>query len=744
MKRRLLSSLIGLFLAVPLVVLGASPTANASDGVDLSGSYTYTIDPVAGRVHVKVELAISNHDVSTRGTYYCYNGFYLPVPAMATNFVNTQNSGRTRPVPTKPYEDETDFFLAQIDFTCISYNQSTRVTLTYDLVGMDPRSENPYRSNPAYVAFDAYGIGLAGQISVSIVAPESFSIETLDSTWAQSTAGGFTTYTKSDITEEQFGVFVAARDDSALASTEVTTDDGDEFTVLAWPGDTAWSEFATLQITKGVPELETLIGQKWPIDLPVDVREAYSPYLYGYAGWFSALDKEIEIGEELDQEVMLHELSHAWFNKDWFKERWLSEGFAQVYSNMAVDELDGNPFLPDPVSPTDPGKVTLNTWSAPDFSTNGTDDRERYGYNTAFSVVKKIVDEVGIEKMREVLALVESGEVVYVGDGTPEDLSLITDWKRFLDLVEIIGGSEDAAALMEKYVITGSDKHLLEDRTEARDLYFALEEHGDEWAPPLAVRREMGSWSFTKATPLMEDAEAVLLLRDELDRLVAEADATYSGDLEAAYESARVNLDDVPAAVQAQIDSAQVLLDAVNAEGGSHGVFGTIGLIGTDLQAMLDEDREAFAAGDLATAEAKSQQVLDTVEGETTDGLIRVGIAVGVLLLLVGIVLFIRRRKRRAARRAEEAAAAEAAALELAATTVFDEEGNPVPAPAAEFTAPEFPGEFTAPAPEFTAPAPEFSAPEPSAPDVAAPAVAAPEPAAPEPAAPEFPGPDTQ
>ena len=114
-------------------------------------------------------------------------------------------------------------------------------------------------------------IGLAGQISVSIVAPESFSIETLDSTWAQSTAGGFTTYTKSEITEEQFGGFVAARDDSARASTEVTTDDGDEFTVLAWPGDTAWSEFATLQITKGVPELETLIGQKWPIDLPGDM-----------------------------------------------------------------------------------------------------------------------------------------------------------------------------------------------------------------------------------------------------------------------------------------------------------------------------------------------------------------------------------------------------------------------------------------------------------------------------------------
>lgn len=661
MKRRLISSVLVLLVALPLTVIGGAPAAHAADGVDLTGSYTYTIDPAAGLVHVKVELAVSNHDVSTRGTYWCYNGFYLPVPAMATNFVNTQSNGNTKPVPTKPWEGETEFFLAQIDHTCISYNQSTRLTFTYDLVGMTPRSENPYRSNPAYVAFDAYGIGLAGNVTVAIVAPESFSIETLDSTWATTTAGGFTTYTKTDITQDEFGVFVAARDDSALTSTEVATDDGDEFNVLSWPGDTEWSEFVTTQITEGVPELEALIGQPWPIDEPVDVREAFSPYLYGYAGWFSAVDNEIEIGEDLDQEVMLHEMSHAWFNKNWFKERWLSEGFAQVYSNMAVDDLDGNPFLPDPVLPSDPGKVTLNDWSAPDFATNGTDDRERYGYNAAYSVVKKIVDEVGIEKMKEVLALVDSGETVYAGDVTREDWNLITDWKRFLDLVEIVGGSEDAAALVEKYVLAARDRHLLDDREAAREVYLALEEHGGEWAPPLVIRRRMGSWSFDTVTAIIEEAEAALDLRDQLDTLVAEADATYPAALEATYEAEKSNLKATSEAIQTQIDSAQVLLDAVHAEGGSHGVFGTIGLIGTDLEGMLDDARAAFAEGDLDTAAEKSQQVMDAVETETTDGLIRVGIALGAILFITILVLFIRRRRRAAhLEPADEQAAANA------------------------------------------------------------------------------------
>ncbi len=49
---------------------------------------------------------------------------------------------------------------------------------------------------------------------------------------------------------------------------------------------------------------------------PYDIVEAYSPYLYGYAGWFEPVERRIVIGEDLDPSVVLHELAHGWFNGD--------------------------------------------------------------------------------------------------------------------------------------------------------------------------------------------------------------------------------------------------------------------------------------------------------------------------------------------------------------------------------------------------------------------------------------------
>ena len=53
--------------------------------------------------------------------------------------------------------------------------------------------------------------------------------------------------------------------------------------------------------------------------------ETASPYLYGYAGWYMPFESVIEVGDELDQHVMLHELAHIWFNDDLFEGRWINE-----------------------------------------------------------------------------------------------------------------------------------------------------------------------------------------------------------------------------------------------------------------------------------------------------------------------------------------------------------------------------------------------------------------------------------
>jgi hypothetical protein len=353
----------------------------------------------------------------------------------------------------------------------------------------------------------------------------------------------------------------------------------------------------------------------------------------------------------LDQEVVLHELSHAWFSDDWFSERWLSEGLAQVYSNLAVDELDGSPVLPDPIDADDPGKVRLNEWNDPLF-TDGADEVEAYGYNAAHSIVKKIVEEVGVDTMREVFAAVDDRTEVYVGDAPPDSRAGAADWRRFLDLVEVLGGSETARDLFEKYVVTDSQAAQLEERDEARTQYTAVAERGDEWAPPIVVRTRMEAWSFGIATESMAVADAVLDLRDELDDRAEQLDATYPDTFEADYEAVEKGFDDVTAELQEQIDTADLVIAATAAEAQDDGILATIGLWGTDLPAELAIATEAFSAGDHDVARASAATVTDTLATADDVGTGRVlwavgGLALFVLLVVLLVVMVRRRRWRR-------------------------------------------------------------------------------------------------
>ena len=48
--------------------------------------------------------------------------------------------------------------------------------------------------------------------------------------------------------------------------------------------------------------IEAAIGLPWPADDSFEVIETLSPYLYGYAGWYTPLESSIEIGDELEEE----------------------------------------------------------------------------------------------------------------------------------------------------------------------------------------------------------------------------------------------------------------------------------------------------------------------------------------------------------------------------------------------------------------------------------------------------------
>src|SRR6185369_5872744 len=134
----------------------------------------------------------------------------------------------------------------------------------------------------------------------------------------------------------------------------------------------------------------------------------------------------------------------------------------------------------------DPGVVPLEQWTFPEvIRDQKTDDTERYGYQASFWVMHRLVDAVVVDRMRAAFAAADAHTTAYPGAGTPEEAPGTNDWKRFLDLVESIGGidSTDTERSLRDFVLLSSSAADLDERATARAAYRELLAAGNGWLP---------------------------------------------------------------------------------------------------------------------------------------------------------------------------------------------------------------------------------------------------------------------
>ncbi len=117
--------------------------------------------------------------------------------------------------------------------------------------------------------------------------------------------------------------------------------------VRSWPEDDLWAKRVRDRLTTGLVALHDLNGLDWPVVGPLQVTESATRSLNGYAGFYDpgghgVLD-EITISEEPDDQVIVHEAAHAWFNDGLLTGRWISEGFADAYAARALTRLGSTP-----------------------------------------------------------------------------------------------------------------------------------------------------------------------------------------------------------------------------------------------------------------------------------------------------------------------------------------------------------------------------------------------------------------
>ena len=495
------------FLAPLLRALDA-PVAYAADDLAISTRARYVVDPDDGVVRVTVNVSATNEKPNAANggavTRFYYDTVNLGVQPEATRFRATRD-GVALGVSSQRREG---YRLVTIRLPRdLYYGQTTEVRLTYDLPGGKPRSASDVRVGPAFASFLAWAFGDRGTVRIDV--PPAFEVDISGGEMERSTTdSGVQVFRASTANAIEWFAWVNARNDDGLTREQVDLPGGEEIIVRAWPDDTRWRRRVVTLLADGVPELTRRIGLAWPVDGALSVLEIHTPLLEGYAGFYNPQTDEITISEDLDDVTIIHEASHAWFNRDLFAERWITEGLAETYATQVVDTLGGDAPGPGRVSRDSAVAFPLGSWPPPAaIESDEAGDREQYGYDAAHRVMRVIVERAGEDGMRDVFEAATERTTAYRGEADPERSTRPNDWRRFLDLTEALAGAEGIDAILAEWALTPEDAATLDERSLARATYGALTSDGGTWAAPVLVRLAMDEWAFDEAARAMTTAD---------------------------------------------------------------------------------------------------------------------------------------------------------------------------------------------------------------------------------------------
>ena len=636
-----------------LLAPATAPHARAAEELSLTVASAYTLDPADRAIHVVMDVTAKNlkPDRVSDGvvTSYFYNQLSFGIQEEATAVRAT--SGGRRLTATAAARDRFQALTVRLPRN-LNFGQTQRVRITFDLPGGAPRSDSNIRVGAAFSTFYAWAWGDAGQSSVSIAIPAGFEEDVIGSPMTRTSDATTIHLAAPAIAQpDTWFVTVDAERPASLTSDPVVIPGGGRLTVRAWPEDAEWRTKVHDLIEKGLPRLQQNIGLDWPVTGDLGVYEVHTPLLEGYAGVYYTESDRIEIGEDLDDLTILHEASHAWFNGDLFSDRWIAEGFADEYAALVLSELGLGRPAPDAVSPSSAAAVRLNAWRHPGrIEDQTTDDRESYGYNASWTTMRGLVEEIGIDGMRKVIGAAASKRTAYPGAPSAETVAGVTDWRRFLDLLEEVGGATGAEALYRRWVTEPHQDEILDERTAARTAYAALLEAGDGWLAPYAVRSKLDGWDFGRAQTAMDEAEGLLSSHAAIEARATTLGIAPTGKLEAAYESAKVDLTDARELAAGQLTALDALVIARDTLARERDPFTTIGLIGAEPESEFAAAKAAFQQDDLANTTTDAADVRATVEAAPEVGrgrAVTAGAAAGGAFLLGAGAIFMARRRRR-------------------------------------------------------------------------------------------------
>lgn len=652
--RRLLGGAIGLLLVG--AGLTAPPAARAAPPpFQIVTQTTYEVRPADRLVHVTVVGSGTSFEPDTPGTRFFYDSAVIVVLGGATNYAASAN-GAAAAIDVLEQTD-TQVALEVALNRSVFFQQTGAFRLEFDLPTGAANGEVRVGANVAAFPVWAVGTPETPGSTVTISIPPDFELdvqgEVLPAPAPRGDGGelylfgpladpiDFSPYAIADLPLVTEGTFVETVTSAQLADETITV------TVRAWGDDPEWGARVSDRITAGLPVLNELIGIGYIGTPELEVEETVPRSIGGYAGIFDEglLTDRIAIAYDASDGVALHEAAHAWFNGSLAGERWILEGFASFYAELAADELD---VPPDQIALDDELRASafpLVRWGDPGIEES---NAELYGYGASLEAARQIVERAGLETMSEVWSAMYASEMAYQSPSADEPETWFAsnpDWRYLLDLLEESTG-EPFVDIMREWVAEEANERPLDERADARAAYAELLEAAEAWALPTAIRRDLSAWAFDEALEQVEEAESVLARRDRLLPRIEALDLAQHGAMQAQFENG-----DYPRANAVGVELATALdaLEAAHAADDGDDPIEWLGLLGSDPDARLADARAAFEAGTPADAESAAMAAQDLWLSATEVGTGRLALGAGGLVLVTGVgggsVLYLHRRR---------------------------------------------------------------------------------------------------
>lgn len=660
MRKSFGSLVAGIGLLSIGVLQPATPAGAQVDDPDLdtTADYQYVVDTENSEIDVTISLSVTadkpNHTTGSGVYQYYFQAYLVAIPSDVSDLTVTDDSGRE--LQFTLFDQAEGIDALEIEFRRnLYYRQTAHIVVSFTLAegtsaDGDQWSPNAAsRVNAAYAGFIVWVHPAIETVSVSITAPAGFEDETTGLNPFQSErVGDEVRFSADDIDPGSFWTFVSLRRDAALITTDVEVNNIG-FQVQSWPGDDDWKNQVTSALDEELPELINYLGLDWPVEEDISIVESYSPYLAGYGGWYDRELNQIEIGDAPDEHLILHELSHIWFNDELFYNRWITEGLAEQFAATVIESQGGEAEDPPPTSLIDSEAGPLNNWSSSNFGS----DSESWFYGASWTVTNEIAEIIGQDTLAEVVRSAANNEISYLGDsGNPEIVDDETTWHLYLDLIENRGDveSDEILDLFREWVLTSRQSKQLDDRAVARAEYAQLQTDGEAWAPPFGVRSLMTDWDFDEATELMDAASSVVERRDALESAIDDFGGTLPAELETLYEAATDDMTAVESALTSAEESASLIRDTKVSVGKADGLFQRIGAIGQEFDGPVAQAVVALDDGNYELADSTTETINADLAKLQRTGLQRAGGGLaGLFIVGLGALFTLRRRKKRRA-----------------------------------------------------------------------------------------------